>query len=69
MPQTIEAIDHARAAAVPMVIAINKIDLPTADPDKIKRELAERDVLVEEWGQGPLRRHFCKKRRWYRSTS
>ena len=61
MPQTIEAIDHARAAAVPMVIAINKIDLPTADPDKIKREL-ERDVLVEEWGQGPLRRHFCKKR-------
>ncbi|MGB1893241.1 MAG: translation initiation factor IF-2 [Candidatus Latescibacterota bacterium] len=50
MPQTIEAIDHARAAAVPMLIAINKIDLPTADPDKIKRELAERDVLVEEWG-------------------
>jgi len=50
MPQTIEAIDHARAAAVPMVIAINKIDLPTADSDKIKRELAERDVLVEEWG-------------------
>lgn len=50
MPQTIEAIDHARAAKVPMVIAVNKIDLPTADIDKIKRELAERDVLVEEWG-------------------
>ncbi len=50
MPQTIEAIDHARAAQVPMVVAINKIDLPTADIDKIKRELAERDVLVEEWG-------------------
>ncbi|MEE3234561.1 MAG: translation initiation factor IF-2 [Candidatus Latescibacterota bacterium] len=50
MPQTIEAIDHARAAKVPMVIAINKSDLPTSDPDKIKRELAERDVLVEDWG-------------------
>jgi translation initiation factor IF-2 len=50
MPQTIEAIDHSRAARVPMVIAINKSDLPTSDPDKIKRELAERDVLVEDWG-------------------
>ncbi len=50
MPQTIEAIDHSRAAKVPMVIAINKSDLPTSDPDKIKRELAERDVLVEDWG-------------------
>ena len=50
MPQTIEAIDHAKAAQVPLVVAINKIDLPTADPDKIKRELAEREVLVEEWG-------------------
>lgn len=50
MPQTIEAIDHAKAAQVPLVVAINKIDLPTADVDKIKRELAERDVLVEEWG-------------------
>jgi translation initiation factor IF-2 len=50
MPQTIEAIDHAKAAQVPLVVAINKIDLPTADSAKIKRELAERDVLVEEWG-------------------
>ena len=50
MPQTIEAIDHAKAAQVPLVVAINKIDLPAADPDKIKRELAERGVLVEEWG-------------------
>jgi translation initiation factor IF-2 len=50
MPQTIEAIDHAKAAQVPLVVAINKIDLPTADPDKIKRELAERGILVEEWG-------------------
>lgn len=50
MPQTIEAIDHARAAEVPMVVAINKIDLPTANPDKIKRELSEHGVLVEDWG-------------------
>ena len=50
MPQTIEAIDHSKAAKVPMVIAINKSDLPTSDPEKIKRELAERDVLVEDWG-------------------
>ncbi len=50
MPQTIEAIDHAKAAQVSLVVAINKIDLPTADPDKIKRELAERGVLIEEWG-------------------
>lgn len=50
MPQTIEAIDHAKAAEVPIVVAINKIDLPTANPDKIKRELSEHGVLVEDWG-------------------
>ncbi len=50
MPQTIEAIDHAKAAKVPIIVAINKCDLPTADPDRVKRELAEHDVLVEEWG-------------------
>ena len=50
MPQTIEAIDHARAAQVPIVVAINKIDLPTADPERIRRELAEHNVLVEGWG-------------------
>jgi len=50
MPQTIEAIDHARDAGVPMVVAINKIDLPTADPERIKRELSERGVLLEDWG-------------------
>ncbi|MBT5831938.1 MAG: translation initiation factor IF-2, partial [Candidatus Latescibacteria bacterium] len=50
MPQTIEAIDHAKAAEVPIIVAINKIDLPTANPDKIKRELSEHGVLVERWG-------------------
>ena len=50
MPQTIEAIDHAKAAKVPLFIAINKVDLPTANIDKIKRELSEREVLVEDYG-------------------
>lgn len=50
MPQTIEAINHASAAGVPMVFAINKIDKPAANPDKIKEELAGMNYLVEEWG-------------------
>ncbi len=50
MPQTKEAIDHAKAANVPIVVALNKMDLPTANPDKIKGELAQYNVLVEEYG-------------------
>ena len=50
MPQTIEAIDHAKAAGVPIVVAINKIDLPGARPDLVKQELAARGVVVEEYG-------------------
>ena len=50
MPQTIEAINHAQAAGVPMVFAINKIDKPGADPDKIRRQLSEMNILVEDWG-------------------
>ena len=50
MPQTKEAINHAQAAGVPMVIAINKIDKPGANPNKIKEDLAQLNVLVEEWG-------------------
>lgn len=50
MPQTIEAINHASAAGVPMVFAINKIDKPGANPDKIREELANMNYLVEEWG-------------------
>lgn len=50
MPQTIEAINHAREANVPIIVAINKIDLPTANPERVKRELAEQGLLVEEWG-------------------
>ena len=50
MPQTREAIDHARAAGVPMVVAINKIDLPAADLDRTRAALADQNVLVEEYG-------------------
>ena len=50
MPQTVEAINHASAAGVPIVFAINKIDKPTANPDKIKEELAAMNYLVEDWG-------------------
>ncbi|MEO5356669.1 MAG: translation initiation factor IF-2 [Nitrospirae bacterium YQR-1] len=50
MPQTIEAIDHARAANVPIVVAINKIDKGNADVERIKKELSEHDVISEEWG-------------------
>ena len=50
MPQTIEAINHAKAAEVPIIVAINKMDKQGANPDVVKRELSEKDVLVEEWG-------------------
>ena len=49
-PQTKEAISHAQAASVPIVFAINKMDLPTANPDKIKESLAGMNLLVEDWG-------------------
>ena len=50
MPQTEEAIDHARAADVPIIVALNKIDRPNADPDKVKKQLSEKDLMSEEWG-------------------
>jgi translation initiation factor IF-2 len=50
MPQTIEAIDHAKAAGVPLIVAINKIDKPDAQPDRIKQQLADRGLLAEDWG-------------------
>ena len=50
MPQTLEAINHAKAAEVPIIVAINKIDKPGANPDNVRRELSEKDVLVEDWG-------------------
>ena len=50
MPQTLEAIDHARAAGVPIVVAINKIDKPDAQPERIKQQLSDRGLLAEDWG-------------------
>ncbi|MEC8682200.1 MAG: translation initiation factor IF-2 [Bacteroidota bacterium] len=56
MPQTKEAISHAQAAGVPIVFAINKVDKPTANPDKIKEQLANMNLLVEDWG-GKIQSH------------
>ena len=50
MPQTLEAIDHAKAAKVPLIVAVNKIDKPEAQPDRVKKQLADRGLLPEEWG-------------------
>lgn len=50
MPQTMEAIDHAKSAEIPMIIAINKMDLPAADPEKVKRGLAKKNIMVQGWG-------------------
>ena len=50
MPQTLEAIDHAKAAKVPIIVAINKIDKPDAQPERIKQQLSDRGLLAEDWG-------------------
>ncbi|MCL6546678.1 MAG: translation initiation factor IF-2, partial [Bryobacteraceae bacterium] len=50
MPQTLEAIDHAKAAGVPIIVAINKIDKPEAQPERVKQQLADRGLLAEDWG-------------------
>jgi translation initiation factor IF-2 len=50
MPQTVEAINHARAANVPIIVAVNKVDKPEADPDRVKRELSSHNLMPEEWG-------------------
>ena len=49
-PQTLKAISHARAAKVPIVVAINKIDKEGASPDRVKQELSEKDLIAEDWG-------------------
>lgn len=50
MPQTIEAVQHAKAAGVPLIVAVNKIDKPEADPDRVKNELSQHEVIPEDWG-------------------
>ncbi len=61
MPQTIEAIQHAKAAGVPLVIAVNKIDKPAADPDRVKNELTKYEVVPEEWGGDTMFCHISAK--------
>jgi len=63
MPQTIEAIDHAKAAAVPIVVAVNKIDLPGADPQKIRTSLATHGLQPEEWGGKTIFQDVSAKKR------
>jgi len=61
MPQTQEAIDHARAAGVPIIVAVNKIDKPQADPDRVKKQLANLDLTPEDWGGKTITVHVSAK--------
>jgi len=61
MPQTKEAVNHGRAADIPIVVAVNKMDKPEADPEKVKRELAELDLAPEEWGGETIYGHISAK--------
>ena len=63
MPQTLEAIDHAKAAGVPIVVAVNKIDKPGAQPDRIRQQLSEHGLLPEAWGGQTLYANVSAKRR------
>ena len=63
MPQTKEAIDHVRAARVPMIVAINKVDKPDANPDRVKQELADNNVLIEEYGGDVIAVNVSAKQR------
>ena len=62
MPQTVEAISHARNAGVPMIVAINKIDLPTANPQKVKQDLLQHNVVLEEFGGNVLSAEISAKK-------
>ncbi|NMS30742.1 GTP-binding protein, partial [Vibrio parahaemolyticus] len=61
MPQTVEAIQHAKAAGVPLIVAVNKIDKEDANPDNVKNELAQYDVIPEEWGGENMFVHISAK--------
>jgi len=61
MPQTREAISHAKAAKVPIIVAVNKIDKPSADPERVKRELVEAGLVPEEWGGDTIFTHVSAK--------
>lgn len=61
MPQTLEAIQHAKAAKVPLIVAVNKMDKPEADPERVKTELAQHEVISEEWGGDSMFVHLSAK--------
>ncbi len=61
MPQTVEAIEHARAASVPIIVAVNKIDKPEADPERVRRELSQHGVVAEDWGGENIFVHVSAK--------
>ncbi|MCF6768129.1 translation initiation factor IF-2 [Thiotrichales bacterium 19S11-10] len=61
MPQTLEAIQHAKAADVPIIVAVNKIDKPEADPERVKNELAQHEVIPEDWGGDAMFVHVSAK--------
>jgi translation initiation factor IF-2 len=61
MPQTLEAIQHAKAAEVPIIVAVNKIDKPEADPERVKQELAAKEVVPEDWGGDTMFVHVSAK--------
>jgi len=61
MPQTIEAVEHAKAAGVPLIVAVNKVDKPEADPDRVKQELTGHEVICEEWGGDTIFSHVSAK--------
>jgi translation initiation factor IF-2 len=61
MPQTIEAIQHAKAAQVPLIVAVNKIDKPTADPEKVRQMLSQYEVVSDEWGGENMFQHISAK--------
>jgi translation initiation factor IF-2 len=63
MPQTIEAIDHSKAAQVPLIVAINKIDKPNADPERVKQALTQYDLVPEDWGGDTLYAEISAKQR------
>lgn len=63
MPQTVEAINHAKAANVPIIVAVNKIDLPTSDPQKIRQELSNYNLMPEEWGGDAIMVDISAKQR------
>ena len=69
MPQTIEAINHAKAAGVSIIVAINKMDKPTANPDKVMQQLTEYELVPEEWGGDVICRSRVRSYRRWASTS